>query len=53
MKMIKAALKAKVKTILFTPTPDLTEDILIANAPLEKHAQQIRELATEYKIGLD
>jgi rhamnogalacturonyl hydrolase YesR/lysophospholipase L1-like esterase len=52
VKMIKAALKAKVKTILFTPTPDLTEDILNADAPLDKHAQQIRELATEYKIGL-
>lgn len=52
VKMIKAALKAKVKIILFTPTPDLTEDILNAGAPLEKHAQQIRELAAEYKIGL-
>jgi rhamnogalacturonyl hydrolase YesR len=50
--MVKAALKAKVKTILFTPTPDLTEDILNPDALLEKHSQQIREIASKYRIGL-
>ncbi len=50
--MINAALKAKVKIILFTPTPDLTENILNDTIPLEKHSQQIRELAAKYRVGL-
>ena len=50
--MIREALKQNVKVILMTPTPDLTEDILNPETPLEKHAQQIRELARIYQTGL-
>lgn len=50
--MITEALTEKVKVVLLTPTPDLTEDILDDNAPLEQHRQQIRELATTYNVGL-
>ena len=51
-KMIEIALKNKLKVILLTPTPDLKEGILNTDSDLAKHAQQIRELAKEYKIGL-
>ncbi len=50
--MIKKALKKNIKVILFTPTPDLTENILDENTPLELHANQVRALAAKYKIGL-
>lgn len=50
--MIKEAQKLGIKIFLLTPTPDLTEDILDDNAPLEKHSRQIRELASQYKTGL-
>ncbi|WP_052356190.1 glycoside hydrolase family 88 protein [Bacteroides timonensis] len=51
-KMIKEAQKQHIKVILFTPTPDLTEDILDDNSPLEQHSRQIRRLAHAYKTGL-
>ncbi len=50
--MIKKALKKNIKVIVFTPTPDLKENILDENTPLELHANQVRELAAKYKIGL-
>ncbi len=50
--MIKEALAKKLKVILLTPTPDLTEDILDDNSPLEQHSRQIRELAGRYGLGL-
>ena len=50
--MIQEALKQHVKVVLMTPTPDLTEDILNPEMPLEKHARQIRELAAKYQTGL-
>jgi lysophospholipase L1-like esterase len=50
--MIESALQEKIKVILFTPTPDLNEDILDKNAPLAQHARQIRELAEKYHVGL-
>jgi acyl-CoA thioesterase-1 len=49
-KMIKQALKAKVKLVLMTPTPDLKEDIKDPDASLAKHAQQIIELGKKYQI---
>lgn len=49
-KMIKQALKAKIKLILLTPTPDIKEDIKDPNAPLAKHTQQILELGKKYQI---
>lgn len=51
-KMIEAALKKNIKLILLTPTPDLKEDILNENTPLKAHADMIRKLAKEYKVGL-
>lgn len=51
-KMIEEALAHGTKVILLTPTPDLREDIQSDEAPLEKHSQQIRELADIYEVGL-
>ena len=51
-KMIVSALNYGCKLILMTPTPDLTEDITSDTAPLAGYAQLIRNLATEYKVGL-
>ncbi len=48
--MIEVALAADVKTILFTPTPDLNENILNENAPLVKYTTMIRKLGEEYHI---
>ena len=48
--MIEDALKVDVKTILFTPTPDLREDILDEAAPLDRYARMIRKLGKEYDI---
>ena len=50
--MIQEALKRQIKVILMTPTPDLIEDILNPDAPLEKQSQQIRDLAAQYQTGL-
>lgn len=51
-KMIEAALKQNIKVILLTPSPDQRVDILSPGNPLELHADQIRELAMKYHIGL-
>lgn len=51
-KMIEQALSQHIKVILFTPTPDINENILDKNAPLSKHSRMIRMLAEEYQIGL-
>ncbi|MDR1384924.1 MAG: SGNH/GDSL hydrolase family protein, partial [Planctomycetaceae bacterium] len=50
--MIEAALAQNVKVILLTPTPDWSVDILDDKTPLAQHAQQIRELAAKYHVGL-
>ena len=50
--MIEAALDKDIKLILLTPTPDLNEDILDLTSPLAAHADMIRKLANEYKVGL-
>ncbi len=50
--MIKKLLSANVLVILMTPTPDTAENILTENAPLSKHAEQIRRLAATHQIGL-
>lgn len=52
VKMIEEALANNKKIILFTPSPDMNENILSDNSLLAKHANQIRELALFYKIGL-
>lgn len=51
-KMIEAALKKNIKIILLTPSPDERVDILSPGNPLELHADQIRQLAMKYHIGL-
>ena len=50
--MIQKAKAANVKVILLTPTPDLSAKLDDTNDPLNLHAQQIRDLAGEYKVGL-
>jgi lysophospholipase L1-like esterase len=50
--MIEAALAAKVKVILLTPTADLRSKLDDPNDPLNQHTEQIRRLAAEYHVGL-
>jgi lysophospholipase L1-like esterase len=51
--MIETALaKKNIQVILLTPTPDWSEDILDDKTPLAQHAQQIRELAAKYHVGV-
>jgi acyl-CoA thioesterase I len=52
IQMIKEAKEYGTKLILFTPTPDLKENILDNETILAKHAEQIRELVKTYQIGL-
>jgi lysophospholipase L1-like esterase len=54
-RMIETALKAGVKVVLLTPTPDRTqlpESVAEAGKPLLAHAAAIRALADEYGVGL-
>lgn len=51
-KMIVEAQKRGIKTILLTPSPDLSVDLLDPNTDLELHAKQIRLLAKNYQLGL-
>lgn len=51
-KMIREAKEYGTKVILLTPTPDLREDILSQDALLEKHSEQIRQLAKTHKVAL-
>lgn len=51
-KMIKRAKRDGIKIILLTPSPDLGVNISTPDNELEQHANQIRELAEEYNIGL-
>lgn len=52
IKMIGKAVKKKCKVILLTPSPDQGVDILDATSELEKHSNQIRELARQYGVGI-
>lgn len=51
-KMIQEAIKQHIKVILLTPSPDQRTDIIASNNELEQHANQIRQLAQKYKVGL-
>lgn len=51
-KMIKQALKKGAKIILMTPSPDISVDFLKTGSELDLFAQQIKNLATKYKIGV-
>jgi acyl-CoA thioesterase-1 len=50
--MIEAAQAAGAKVILLTPTPDQSAKLDNANDPLNQHAEQIRQLAADYQVGL-
>jgi acyl-CoA thioesterase I len=51
-KMIKMALKKNIKVILLTPSPDMSSEWAKDGSQLELFAQQIRNLANEFQIGL-
>lgn len=51
-KMIRMALKKKIKVILMTPSPDLSVDNMNPDNILNKLRQQLISLAAEYKIGV-
>jgi lysophospholipase L1-like esterase len=50
--MIRQAQAAGARVILLTPTPDQSAKLDDASDPLNQHAEQIRRLATEYRVGL-
>jgi len=50
--MIKEAQVKGVKVLLLTPTPDLSAKLDSPADPLHQHAEQIRQLAREYHVGL-
>ena len=51
-KMIKKAIQKGIKVILMTPSPDLKGNMFESGNELEKHANQIKDLANKYKVGL-
>jgi len=51
-KMIRKALKRKIKVILMTPSTDLTVDILKPDNVLARFSKQLISLAEHYQIGL-
>ena len=50
--MITNATTRGIKVILLTPTPDQSAKLADPNDPLCQHAEQVRQLAREYKVGL-
>lgn len=48
--MIEEALTARVKVVLLTPTPDLSEDLLDGQARLASHVAIIKKLGQDYGI---
>jgi len=53
--MIEEGLSHEVKMLLMTPTPDITQRPDVPEEerrPLQEHAQQVRDLASEYEVGL-
>ncbi|MEO8414955.1 MAG: SGNH/GDSL hydrolase family protein [Ginsengibacter sp.] len=50
--MIQKALDQNIKVVVLTPTPDLNENILSDDAPLEKFSEMIRMLAEKYHVAL-
>jgi lysophospholipase L1-like esterase len=51
-KMIRLALEKNIKVILLTPSPDQRVDIKDDLSILDQHANQIKELAKRFQIGL-
>ena len=50
--MIEQAKDAGVRVILLTPTPDTSADLESPEDPLNRHAEQIRQLAARHRVGL-
>lgn len=50
--MIEMALAQGCKVLLLTPTGDWKADMQSPDDPLSQHAQQVRELADQYGVGL-
>lgn len=50
--MIQRAQAAGVKVILLTPTPDQSAKLDDPSDPLNQHAEQVRALAAEHRVGL-
>lgn len=50
--MIQMALKADIKIILLTPSPDQKLDLKEVDTVLDQHANQIRALSEKYEVGL-
>jgi len=51
-KMVKIALRKKIRVILMTPSADEGVNLLQSGNELEQYATQLKELAVQYKIGL-
>ncbi|MBS0031586.1 SGNH/GDSL hydrolase family protein [Chitinophaga sp. 22321] len=51
-KMIRMALKKKIKVILLTPSPDMRVDLSKKDNPLALQAAQLNALAAQYHIGV-
>lgn len=52
VQMIQKAQAAGAKVILLTPSPDQGANLSDPNDPLNQHADQVRALASEFKVGL-
>jgi len=50
--MIQKALQQNIPVLLLTPSPDQRIDITEVGNDLEKHAEQIRQLAARFHVGL-
>jgi len=50
--MIEAAQAQGIPVLLLTPTPDQRNDLFDDDDELNQHAQQVRELAAQYGVGL-
>ena len=50
--MIDAAVNANIKVILLTPTPDQSAKLDDPKDPLNLHANQVRDLAKQWHVGL-
>ncbi|MBI9015833.1 MAG: SGNH/GDSL hydrolase family protein [Phycisphaerae bacterium] len=50
--MIEQALEKNIKVILLTPSIDVAHVVDKSDEPLNQHAQQIRQLAKKYNVGM-
>ncbi|MEP3481981.1 MAG: SGNH/GDSL hydrolase family protein [Fuerstiella sp.] len=48
--MIVEATQNGIPVVLLTPTPDSREDITSSDSPLQKHANQVKQLGLAYKV---